>query len=167
MDLSGFEEEAMNRLFLIAAFVGTLGFAIASAQTSRPQRESPTTAQSGSVPTRAMTLAMVHIPRAVKADDKVLRAGTYTVRLTGEQLKATAGETPNLEQWVEFLQGGKVKGKAVVSIVPPDQIHQVAEERVPSPGHARVDVLKGNDYVRVWINKGGDSYLIHLPTGTS
>ena len=24
-------------------------------------------------------------------------------------------------------------------------------------------MLKGNDYVRVWINKGGNHYLIHLP----
>jgi hypothetical protein len=85
----------------------------------------------------------------------------------GEPLKPAVGESPNLEQWVEFLQAGKIKGKAVASIVPPDQIDQVAEARAPSPGHARVDVLKGNDYVRVWINKGGDSYLIHLPTATS
>jgi hypothetical protein len=76
----------------------------------------------------------------------------------GEPLKPAVGQTANFEQWVEFLQAGKVIGKAVASIVPPDQIRQVAEERVPAPGHARVDVLKGNDYVRVWINQGGDSY---------
>ena len=28
-------------------------------------------------------------------------------------------------------------------------------------------MLKGNDYLRVWINKGGNHYLIHLPTGAA
>jgi len=27
----------------------------------------------------------------------------------------------------------------------------------------RVDMLKGNDYVRVWINRAGTNYIIHLP----
>jgi len=26
-----------------------------------------------------------------------------------------------------------------------------------------VDMLKGNDYVRVWINHSGMNYLVHLP----
>ena len=159
----------MKQLLVTGALAGMFGFSVTSAQASAGQRQSVTRAQSGleAVPTKAMTLATVHIPRAVKADDQLLRAGTYIVRLSGEPLKPAVGETPNFEQRVEFLQAGKVKGKAVASIVPPDQIHQVAEERVPSPGHSRVDVLKGNDYVRVWINKAGDSYLIHLPTATS
>ena len=28
-----------------------------------------------------------------------------------------------------------------------------------------LELLKGNDYMRVWINRGGNHYLIHLPTG--
>jgi hypothetical protein len=158
----------MNQLFGVGALASTLALGIGW-QTSPAQRQSGTAAQQASeaVPTKAMTLATVHIPRTVKADNQVLSAGTYRIRLMGEPLKPAVGETPNLEQWVEFLRAGKVMGKAVASIVPADQIHQVAEENVPTPGHARVDILKGNDYVRVWINKGGDSYLIHLPTATS
>ena len=110
-----------------------------------------------------MTLGTVRIRRLVKADEKALRPGTYQVRLMGDPLKPAVGETPHLEQWVEFLQHGNVMGKAVASIVPPDQISQVATERPPRPGHVRVDMLKGNDYVRVWFNKGGNQYLIHLP----
>jgi hypothetical protein len=115
------------------------------------------------VPVRTMTLGTVRIPRLVKADDQPLNAGTYVVRLTGEALAPATGETPNLEQRVEFLQAGIVKGKAVASIVPPDQIGQVAQEPVPEPGTARVETLKGEEYVRVWINKDGMSYLIYLP----
>jgi hypothetical protein len=109
-----------------------------------------------------MTLGTAHIPRHVTANDQPLGPGTHQVRLMGDPLKPAIGETPHLEQWVEFLQHGQVKGKAVVSIVPPDQIQQVATERAPKPGGVRVDVLQGNDYVRVWFNKGGNYYLIHL-----
>ena len=28
-------------------------------------------------------------------------------------------------------------------------------------------MLKGNEYMRVWFNKGGNHYLIHFPTGGS
>ena len=27
------------------------------------------------------------------------------------------------------------------------------------------ELLKGGDYYRVWINRGGTNYLINLPTG--
>jgi hypothetical protein len=26
-----------------------------------------------------------------------------------------------------------------------------------------VELLKGEDYLRVWINRGGNHYLVHLP----
>jgi hypothetical protein len=32
----------------------------------------------------------------------------------------------------------------------------------PAAGTAKVQTLKGADYVRVWINKGGTNYLVHL-----
>ena len=28
---------------------------------------------------------------------------------------------------------------------------------------AKVEMLKGNDYLRVWINRAGVNYLIHFP----
>ena len=89
------------------------------------------------------------------------------MRLAGESLKTVVGETANVEQWVEFVQDGHVKGKAVASIVSADQIHQIERERGPEPGHARVDVLNGNLYLRIWINRSGNHYLIHLPKATS
>ena len=43
-------------------------------------------------------------------------------------------------------------------------IAQVAEgPGKPAKGRTRVDTLKGGDYLRVWINRGGNHYLIHLP----
>ena len=32
-----------------------------------------------------------------------------------------------------------------------------------APNGAKVETLKGGDYVRLWINKGGNHYLVHFP----
>jgi hypothetical protein len=32
---------------------------------------------------------------------------------------------------------------------------------------SKVEMLRGNEYVRVWINKGGNHYLIYFPAGGS
>ena len=35
--------------------------------------------------------------------------------------------------------------------------------KAPSAGARKVEMLKGDDYLRVWIIARGVSYLIHLP----
>ena len=71
-----------------------------------------------------------------------------------------------MERWVEFVQGGKVAGREVVSIVPADEMKDLQPgPDCPAKARAgsRVEMLKGNDYLRVWINRAGVSYLIHMP----
>jgi hypothetical protein len=110
-----------------------------------------------------MALGTVRIPRAVKADGKPLAAGSYQVRLTAEESKPNAtGASEKLERWVEFVQKGDVKGREVVSIVPQTEIKLVQKDAPPAANGSKVQMLKGNDYMRVWINKGGNHYLIHL-----
>ena len=46
-----------------------------------------------------------------------------------------------------------------------DAITKVAKGKGPAPGASRVERLRGDDYVRVWINRGGNHYLIHLVAG--
>jgi len=109
------------------------------------------------------TLGSVRIPRAVKANGQDLPAGTYTVRITEATASpASAGQTPQLERWAEFLQGGKVVGREVVTVVPAADIKQVAEMTPPPSGGSRTEVLKGGDYLRLWVNRGGNHYLIHF-----
>jgi hypothetical protein len=43
----------------------------------------------------------------------------------------------------------------------------VVKDTPPAPNASKVQVLRGNEYVRVWFNKGGNYYLIHLPTGAT
>ncbi|MGE0041226.1 MAG: hypothetical protein AB7H88_02975 [Vicinamibacterales bacterium] len=118
----------------------------------------------GAVPTGETSLGTVTIPRTVMADGKPLMRGRYQVRLTAQAaMPAVAGQS--MERWVEFVQGGETKGREVVSIVPADEWDQLYGETGPRPatGGVRVEMLKGNDYLRIWINRGGINYLIHLP----
>ena len=122
----------------------------------------PATAEEPSAP-GAMALGTVRIPAGVKADNKPLPAGTYQVRLTADEAKPDAkGSTEKLERWVEFVKGGQVAGREVVSIVPSSEKQLVQKDTPPAANGSKVETLKGGDYVRVWINKGGNYYLVHL-----
>ena len=70
-----------------------------------------------------------------------------------------------LERWVEFRQDDEVKGREVVSIVPQSEIDSVAKSAPPGSGTARVEMLKDNDYLRVWVNQNNTHYFIHLVAG--
>jgi hypothetical protein len=123
----------------------------------------PGTADAANAQDVALVLGSVRIPKAVKADGKDLPAGTYQVRLTPDEAKGDAkGSSPTLERWVEFTQKGEVKGREVVSIVPATETKLVQKDTPPHAGMAKVEMLKGGDYVRVWFNKGGNYYLVHL-----
>jgi hypothetical protein len=123
----------------------------------------PTTTDAPNAQAVALSLGNVRIPRGLKADGKELPAGTYQVRLTANEAKPDAkGSSEVLERWVEFTQRGEVKGREVVSIVPNDEIKLVQKDAPPATNGSKVETLKGGDYVRVWINRGGHHYLIHL-----
>ena len=124
----------------------------------------PATAPAPSAPTGDLALGIVHLTKAVKADGKPLSSGTYEVRLTSQAATPDAkGQTKALERWVEFLQKGQVKGREVVTIVPQAEIDKVQKDSPPHANGSKVETLKGGDYVRLWINKGGNHYLVHFP----
>ena len=94
----------------------------------------------------------VNIPRAVLADGKPLAAGAYQVRLTDE-------EGP----WLEFVRDGSVAGRGLAIAIPDAEIGDVAKSPPPR-NEARVAQLRGGEYVRVWLNRGGTNYLVYMPT---
>jgi hypothetical protein len=175
----------MKRSVLVGALVGALsmGTGAAFAQTapaSRPAKAAraaadgheghsapkpqPDTAPTPAVPTGDMALGLVHLGKGVKADGKALPAGTYQVHLTAQQATPDAkGQTAPLERWVEFVQKGQVKGREVVTIVPQSEIALVQKDAPPHANASKVETLKGGNYVRLWINKGGNHYLVHFP----
>ena len=150
---------------VVGILAGTLLAGDALAQHKAPNQQ-PTTAEAPQVPTGEVPLGSVRIRRSVTADGKPLPAGTYTVRVTAQEAKPEAvGTSESLERWAEFLQKGEVKGREVVSIVPATESKMVVQDAPPRPGGQKVQMLRGNEYLRVWFNKGGHHYLIHLPTG--
>jgi hypothetical protein len=166
----------MKQLVLAGALMGALSIGTAYAQEkgAKPDtggqghtapKTQPNTAPSPTAPTGELSLGSVNLPRAVKADGKPLPAGTYQVRLTGQQAAPDAkGQTAPLERWIEFVRGGKVVGREVVTIVPQEEIALVQKDTPPRPNGSKIETLKGGDYQRLWINRGGNHYLVHFLT---
>ena len=138
----------MKRLVFTGALVGVLAAATAFAQSGNN------------------TLGTIHLGKKVMADGKPLAAGTYQVRLTSDEPKPGVGQSPDAEKWVEFVKGGKVAGREVATVISSADIAKVAKGKKPGANSSSVELLKGGDYYRVWINKGGNNYLINLPTGS-
>jgi len=174
----------MKQLAFVGALVGALGAGAAWAQTTagtkpdarrtaKPDeagghatpKQQPNTAPAPAVPTGDVQLGSIRLTKSVKADGKPLPAGTYQVRVTSQPAGPTAkGETPASERWAEFVQNGQVKGREVVTIIPRSEIDSVQKDTPPKGNAGKVETLKGGEYVRVWFNKDGNHYLIHLPS---
>jgi len=120
----------------------------------------------GQVPSGETALGSVNLPRAVMANGQKLSAGAYQVRLTAEQAQPSVPGI-QMERWVEFLRGGKAVGREVASIIPQGEMKDLQtgpdQGGRPGSGAAKVELLKGDEYLRVWINRGGVNYLVHLP----
>ena len=108
------------------------------------------------------SLGSVNVPRQVKASGQPLAAGTYTLRLLPADLKGAVGQTPAESRWVEFVQGGKVMGKEVATVLTGPEARAVTKGPGPSSGSSKTELLKGNDYIRIWVRRGDTHYLVHL-----
>ena len=135
----------MKRLVLVGALAGTLVTGTAYAQGANT------------------SLGTVTLAKKVMADGKPLPAGTYQVRLTTDAPKPGVGQAPDAERYVEFVRGGKVVGREVATVVSADDIGKIAKGKKPARNGASVELLKGGDYYRVWINRGGTNYIINMP----
>jgi hypothetical protein len=120
----------------------------------------PTFAQESS---NSAVLGSVTLTRKVLADGQPLSAGTYQVRLSSDQVKPVVGESPESERYVEFVRAGKVAGREVATVIASNDMSAMKYGR-PPVNSSKVEMLKGGDYLRVWINSGGNNYLIHFST---
>jgi hypothetical protein len=112
------------------------------------------------------SLGTVNLTRSVTLGGQRLAAGAYQVRLTNDAPQPGVGQSPDAEKFVEFLRAGKVVGREVATVVSNADIGTIAKGKRPAAGASSVELLKGNDYLRVWINRGGQNYLIHLPVAS-
>jgi len=115
----------------------------------------------------ANNLGSVTLTKKVMADGQPLAPGTYQVRLTSDMPKPGLGQSPEGERYVEFVKAGKVVGREVATVVSNADITTMVKQKKPAPNSVKVETLKGNDYIRVWINRGGNNYLINMPAATT
>lgn len=121
-------------------------------------------AVSGAVSTqpKKASLGSVRIGGVI-ADGKPLAAGTYALRVSDEMPAKVVGQTLDESRWVEFTQGGQVKGRELATVLSKDALKDLTRKTpAPAAGTTKVQMLKGGDYIRVWVNSGGTNYLIHL-----
>jgi hypothetical protein len=144
----------MKHAVLVGTLIGALGVPVVSVSAQFAP------------PAAGASLGSVTLNRRVMADGKPLAPGTYQVRVTGETPKPGLGQSPDGERYIEFMRGGKVVAREVATVISASDIGQIVKGARPPAGGARVELLKGNDYVRVWINRGGANYIINLPTAT-
>ena len=97
----------------------------------------------------------ITIPSAVLADGEELSAGMYLLRLADDGPDASG-------RWVEFVSGDSVAGRGLAIVISDDEMSEVSESGMLR-NEARVEVLKEAEYVRVWFNRDGVSYLVPLP----
>ena len=150
----------MNQPFTTRAwFPRALATVLLAVAAGAPPAVAQQAAGDTGIPPGAQALVTIELPRGVLADGQALPAGTYSVHLASPE---TTGALAVLERWVEFRREDMVMGREVASLVPDGEIGDVAKSAPPAGGNSRVEVLRGNDYVRVWINQNGTHYLIHL-----
>ena len=80
-----------------------------------------------------------------------------------ERQRPTRRATASLERWVEFVKGGKVAGREVVTIIPQSEISQVQKDTPPQSELVEGRNAEGRRLRPLWINKGGNHYLITSP----
>lgn len=153
-----------KQCILIGILAGALYAGDALAQHKTPNAQPPQAGEATNPTSEPLVLGTVRVPKGVSADGKPLTPGTYQVRLTPQEASPPAvGTTETLERWVEFVQGGKVVSREVASVVPAAEAKLVAKDTPPAANGVKVQTLKGNEYVRLWFNKGGNHYLVYLP----
>ena len=108
------------------------------------------------------SLGSVRVPRKVMASGQPLAPGTYTLRLLPQELKGAVGQTPAESRYVEFVQGGKVVGKEVATVLTGPEARAVTKGPGPASGSSKTELLKGEEYIRIWVRRGSTHYLVHL-----
>ena len=121
------------------------------------------TGQAGQASTDANVLATVRITTAVLANGAPLSPGTYDVRLTQERPTPSPGQSREARQWVEFVANGKVVAREVAEVLTDDNLPAVGASSVPVPNGTRVEMLKGDEFLRVSVKRDRERYLIYLP----
>jgi hypothetical protein len=106
------------------------------------------------------TLGTVTLTQPVMAGGTTLLPGTYELRDTGEHPTPLPGQAAESQSYVEFMSNGTVAAREIAEVMPG------APTAVGTSGgasRARVERLRGDEFLRVSVHHNGERYLIHLP----
>ena len=110
----------------------------------------------------SMTLGTVRLTQPVLAHGQPLAPGTYEVRLTDESLPPNPGQSPDAVRVVEFVKDGQVIARDAAEVMMAEG-SAVGTAGGAGASKARVEMLKGGEFVRVSAAREGKRYLIYLP----
>ena len=156
---------------LVGALVGALALSTSlAAQTAKPapqtakpaaQTQKPD-AQTQKPAAAGASLGSVTLKTAVMADGQHRGRGFASCTPDRRHAKASRPDA-GIGAIHRVRERRKGRRAQVATVVPQAEIAQVADGPRPAAGGSRVDMLKGNDYVRVWVNRSGMNYILHLP----
>ena len=136
--------------FLVSCLIaGTIGAGTAWAQQ----------APSGGV---HPVVSSVRINHTVMAGKQPLAPGTYELVVTDDRPSSPNGEPNESQRYVEFVQSGMVVAREVAEVFPATE-RPVGTSSASGAPKAVVEILKGEEFVRVAVNGRDSRYLIHLP----
>lgn len=141
----------MRRLLLSFLAVAVLGAGSAWAQ-----NETPGTSHA---------VATVTLTQQVLAGGQPLAPGTYEIRISDERPNVGAGAPSAMQRAVEFVRDGKVVAKEIAEVFPRTERDVAGTSGSTAAGKARVETLRGGEFVRVSVSDSANRYLVHLPTG--
>ena len=121
------------------------------------------TGQEKQKPADSATLATVHITQSVMANGYPLAAGLYELRLTNEHPTPLPGQSAEAERWVEFVANGIVVAREAAVVLRDDDLPSEGASSVRARNGTRVDLLKGGEFLRISVRRGGERYLVYLP----
>jgi hypothetical protein len=61
------------------------------------------------------------------------------------------------------VRNQQVNGRELATVISAADIGSIVKGRRPKANSSVVEMLKGGNYWRVWINKDGTNYLINMP----
>jgi hypothetical protein len=130
-----------------ATIVGLLACLLAAAEAS---------AHHGS-----FVLGTARITQPVLVGGMRIGPGTYQIRVTGEHLQPLPGQSEDAGQEFELVANGQVVARDFAEVLPGSAAP--VGTTGGADGRARVELLRGGEFVRVSATRGGERYLIHLP----
>ena len=139
----------VRRILLSCVIACSLGAGNAWAHQQEPGRVHP-------------VITTVRINQPVMAGKQPLTPGTYELVVTDDRPSTPSGEPIESQRYVEFVQNGMVIAREIAEVSPASE-RPVGTSSAARAPKAVVEMLKGDEFVRIAVDDTSARYLIHLP----